>query len=270
MLIFTKALGILLTPPGIVVLLAIGGLVVRRRSRTLGLAMVWVSLGVLFVFSMSVTGSALEKMWQRSVKPLAETATHQPGDIDAIVVLGGGRNPDQPQYGGDTVSRFTLERLRYAARLHRASGLPILVSGGSVFGSGVPEAELMRRALEEDLGVTAQWIEGRSRTTMENALYSRAILGAAGKKKIWLVTDAWHMPRAYWAFRKAGIDATMAPTGFATAGADTPLDFLPSSRGLTQTDIVFHELLGTLWYRIRYRNVGAAGDEGKTGPPSGS
>jgi uncharacterized SAM-binding protein YcdF (DUF218 family) len=252
MLIITKAVGILLTPPGVIILIAILGLVLQRRSRVVGTTLLWISIGALFAVSLPITGNALLRTLQRSAHALPTVEKIKADDVDAIVVLGGGRDADQPQYGGDTVGKFTLERLRYAVRLQRATGLPILASGGSVFSRGASEAELMRQALEQDFHTTAEWIEDRSRDTMENALYSRTVLEAAGKKKIWLVTDAWHMPRAYWAFRRVGIDTTMAPTGFIGGGIDTLLDVLPSSRGLYFSDLAFHEAFGILWYRWRY------------------
>jgi uncharacterized SAM-binding protein YcdF (DUF218 family) len=251
MLILTKAVGILLTPPGIIVVLAVLGLLLQRRSRFAGTVVVSVGIGLLYVLSLPVVGNALLGSLERSTVALPRIEDIR-ASADAIVVLGGGRDADQPQYGGDTVSKFTLERLRYAARLRRATGLPILVSGGSVFGAGVSEAELMRQALARDFQVTTDWVENRSRNTMENAIYSRPILEAARKNRVWLVTDAWHMPRALWAFRRAGIEAIMAPTGFNGGGTDTFLDFLPSSRGLHLSNLALHELLGILWYRLRY------------------
>lgn len=252
MLIFTKAVGQLLTPPGIVVVFIVFGWLARRRWRYVGAVALWAGIILLWVFSVPVTGYALLDVLEASAVALPNVEAATTRDADAIVVLGGGRDADQPQYGGDTVGSFTLERLRYAARLQRATGLPVLVSGGTVFGHRVPEAELMRETLAQDFHVSATWVEARSRNTEENALYSRAILQAAGKKKVWLVTDAWHMPRAIRAFRHAGIDAMMAPTGFTGGGDRTLLDYLPSSRGLFLSGLAMHEYLGLLWYRWHY------------------
>ena len=251
MLILTKAVGILLTPPGVVVILAALGLLLQIRRRHLGNALVWISVTILFILSVPVMGEALLANLQKSAVALTPEEIQAAG-ADAIVVLGGGRSPDQPQYGGDAVSSTTLERLQYAARLQRATGLPILVTGGSVFGQPVSEAVLMQQTLAQDFHVSTAWIEDKSHDTIENALYSRAILEAAGKKRVWLVTDAWHMPRALWAFRHAGFEATAAPMGFVGGGVRTLLDFLPSSRGLHASDIALHEWLGLTWYQWRY------------------
>lgn len=252
MLVFTKAVGILLIPPGIVVILAAFGLILQKRWRSLGTAVLWISVVVLLVLSLPITGDALLDGLEESIVALPSVEDAAAKDADAIVVLGGGRDANEPQYGGDTVNSLTLERLRYAARLQRATGLPVLVSGGTVFGEGEPEAQLMKRTLTRDFQVPVEWVEGRSRNTYENALYSRAILEAAGKKRVWLVTHAWHMPRALWAFRRAGINAIMAPTGFAGGGERALLDFLPSGRGLYLCGLALHERLGLTWYRLRY------------------
>jgi len=55
------------------------------------------------------------------------------GKADAIVILGGGVRSQAPEYGGKpNLNAAELERLRHGARLHRATGRPILVTGGSL------------------------------------------------------------------------------------------------------------------------------------------
>lgn len=257
MLTLTKAVGILLMPPGVLVVLALIGLLLLPRRRNIGISLIGISIALLVVLSLPVTGIALLGRLERGV--IALPPTHPP--TGAIVVLGGGRGIDAPEYGGDTVSAATLERLRYAARLQRATGLPLLVSGGSVFGEPIPEAELMQRALLDDFQVRPAWVEGRSRTTQENAVYTRAILEAAGITRVLLVTHAWHMPRAVWAFRQAGLDVVMAPTSFSSAyGSHTVLDWLPAARGLFLSSRALREQLGLVWYRWRYASSPAAAD----------
>lgn len=249
----TKALGILLTPPGIIVLLALAGLLLQLRWRYLGAGLVWASVLTLLVLSLPVTGHALLGTLEDAATPLRLDDPGLAGRAGAIVVLGGGREWDAPEYARDTVNAFTLERLRYAARLHRATGLPLLLTGGAVLGERLPEAELMRRALAQDFQVRARWVEGRARNTYENALYSRAILARSGVRKAFLVTHAWHMPRALWGFQNAGMEVIAAPMGFTTI-SDTPRELLPASRGLGLSSRALHERLGLLWYRLRYRS----------------
>ena len=95
------------------------------------------------------------------------------------MILGGGTRRDAPEYGGDTLGQLTLERVRYGARVARLTGLPVLVTGGSVLG-GETEAKLMQESLRAEVAVDVKWAEDRSRTTHENAILSAAILRRYG------------------------------------------------------------------------------------------
>lgn len=251
MLTAVKAFGALLLPPGILILLALAGLLLLPRRRRAGAALLWTAVLALLLLSLPLTGRALLAGLERQVPALA------PGDpglarrAQAIVVLGGGRTWNAPELAGDTVNRYTLERLRYAAHLQRTTGLPLLVSGGTVFGEATPEAELMRRALARDFGVPVQWTETRARNTFENALYARAILAPAGIRSALVVTHAWHMPRVRWSFAQVGLEPVPAPLGFSTGGGSW-LALVPTAEGLGMSRRALRERLGLLWYRLRY------------------
>jgi len=186
--------------------------------------------------------------------PVLKPETLRNSPARAIVILGGGRYPDAPEYQGDTVAEPTLERLRYGAWLQAKSKLPILVSGGVVNNDQrPPEAQLMQQVLEHEFRATVTWVESRSHTTYENAIFSRLLLEKAGIKNIILVTHAIHMPRASEAFAKAGFNVTPAPMGFDT-GTDIPtiLRLLPSVYSLFSVRELMNEVLGRAWYHLRY------------------
>ncbi|HEX7043345.1 MAG TPA: YdcF family protein [Burkholderiales bacterium] len=263
MLTFTKAVGAFLLPPGIVIVLGLLGLLVLPRWRLLAGVLVGSGTLALYVLSLPATGMALLHRLESGFPALPTPDATLRARAEAIVVLGGGREMEAPEYRGDTVSAATLERLRYAARLHRATGLPVLVSGGSPFGELVAEAELMQRVLLEDFRVPTTWVERRARTTLENAAYARALLQAAGIRRVFVVTHAWHMARAAWAFERTGLEIQPAPVGFGRSKASgTVLDWLPSARGLSLTSRALREHLALAWYRWRDRM-------GRIAPPAG-
>src|SRR5690606_25985306 len=106
----------------------------------------------------------------------------------AIVVLGGGSYRSAREFGDfDEVSRLTLERLRYAARLQRASGLDLAVSGGAPVNMSLSEGQMMATTLEADFRVPVRWLETSSRNTAENARLSAAVFDF---RRIVLVTHA--------------------------------------------------------------------------------
>ena len=129
---------------------------------------------------------------------------------------------------------------------------PVLVAGGNPEGSPAAEAAHMARVLEHDFRVPVQWREERSNTTAENARHARDILKAAGVHRIYLVTHAWHMPRARLAFERAGFEVVPAATGYTTGYRVTVLDFLPDAHALRDSGLFFRELIGLIWYRLQF------------------
>ncbi len=251
-LILTKSIAAFMLPPGGNLLLAFVGLLMLSRWRRAGVAVILVSLLSLYGFSMHVVANSLSKNLEEvSPYPLRASGAE---NMRAIVVLGGGRNDFAPEYGGETVSSETLERLRYAASLHRKTGLPILVTGGQPFGEAVAEATLMKRALEEDFQVPVKWIESNSNNTEENARFSAKILKADGVHRAYLVSHASHLSRAVNAFERAGLGVIPAPTGYRKSESDPRgvMTLLPSARALERSATALHEYLGAVWYALRY------------------
>lgn len=251
-LIGPKAIGLLLTPPGVILVIALLGFLLRIKWSFLGNFLVIASLLALLFLSLPLTGKRLMSQLEAQVRPLALEAK-EAKPAGAIVILGGGRYANAPEYGADTVSAAALERLRYGAYLHRQTGLPILVSGGAPFGEATPEAVLMKEVLERDFSVKPRWVESASRTTRENALRVAEIMAGAGVRRIYLVTHAAHMPRALWSFVNTGLDAIPAPMGFTTLSNEdrSTLGYLPSAHGLSLSSRALRERYGLLWYRLR-------------------
>lgn len=251
-----NAVSALLLPPLNLVILCGIGLLLRRRWPRLGLALGAVSLAVLLVLCTKAGAQWLARPLENLTAPLSPVAAR---GAEAIVVLGGGRLSRAPEDDGqDGPNLQTLARLRYAARLQRATGLPLLVSGGSPDGARESEAALMARSLRTDFGVPVRWLEQQSDNTAENARYSAAQLQSAGIHRVLLVTDALHMPRAQAVFAHSGLQAVAAPTWFIGHERLSAIDFLPAGEGLRRSHYAMHEALGLLWYRARYGSTLAA------------
>lgn len=161
----------------------------------------------------------------------------------AIVILGGGVRTDAPEYGGDTLGRLTLERVRYGAAVAKRTGLPILVSGGTPEGAKASEAALMAQALAREYGVDAHWLEAASRNTRENARYASGMLKADGVTRIVLVAHAIDMPRATAEFAAAGLASVPAPTALPSRFGLAASDLLPSAAALQRSHDALYELL---------------------------
>lgn len=244
----------LLLPPGGLFLLLLLVWWWRLRRPRLALACGVLGLGGLWLMSLPVAVEQGARLLEREPALAASEWPTLGRRAEAIVLLGGGRERGDPGWGGDQPSLLALERARLAARLHWASGLPILASGGLHFGAPPSEAELFAQVLQEDFSVMARWQEGRSRTTWENAALSAPLLRDAGVRRIVLVTQAWHMPRARWCFERHGFEVVPAPLGFLGVPNGRPLGgWLPESKALWQSGLLLHEAAGLLLYPLLYR-----------------
>ena len=234
---------LLLPPLNGLLPLALGWWLWHRRP---DVARLLVAIGVLLIViqSLPVVGILLTRRLE--ARPLELKRAN----AQAIVVLGGGRHRDAPEYGGDTVSDGGLVRLRYAVKLYRSTGLPLLVTGGKPDGGELSEAETMRRVLVNEFHVPVKWCEGESENSRESAVRTAKLFKKIGVSRVLLVTHAVHMRRAAEAFTAAGLEVTPAPTDF-TGGPLTPLDFVPQSGGLATTGAALHEWIGILWYRLK-------------------
>lgn len=244
--LLTNLIAAALLPPLSLVLLLAAGLVLCRRRR-LAWSLILLSTAALYALSTPWVGGLLQKTLEISV-PV------NPADLDtadAIVVLGGGRRVAAAEYGGDTVNGISLERLRYAALLHRASGLPILATGGKPGGGTLAEGRIMQRILQNEYGIAASWAEDASLTTWDNARLSAALLKDKGIRRIVLVTHAWHLRRAVPLFEAQGLGVVPAGLQFSDTRPDSILDLLPTPAGLRDSSLALHEWLGILWYKLR-------------------
>jgi uncharacterized SAM-binding protein YcdF (DUF218 family) len=244
-----QAISAFLLPPLCFLVPGVVGLLLRNKRPALGHCLTAFSLGMLWVFSLPVVGQGLlDALARGNDGPIPAMPQAQ-----AIVVLGGGSRFDAPEFGHDTLGRYSLERVRYAALLQRRTGLPILVTGGDPAQRGAAEATLMREALEREFGVPVRWVESGSDDTIQNAALSRKLLAEAGVKTILLVTQGWHMPRARMLFERAGFTVIPAGTGSESLTGRGLADFLPSAEGLLGSRRFFHEMIGLAWARIQGR-----------------
>jgi uncharacterized SAM-binding protein YcdF (DUF218 family) len=250
-LLVIKALSRLLMPPGLLIvlmLLAFLGLLGRRRLG--GMLLLALCLALTATLSLPVVGKQLIRQVEVRAPLSLHTLDRSAG---AIVVLGGGLYSNAPEFQGqDVADGVVLERLRYGVFLQRRTGLPLLVTGGSVYGKETPESLAMAASLRDDFHVEPKWVETRSRTTRENARYSQEILARAGISKIYLVTHARHMRRALREFQNTGLRVIAAPTRFTTTSGEdrTFLNYVPSMGGLSMSSGALYEILGGWWYRL--------------------
>lgn len=239
---------LLLPPAGNLLLLLLGWLI-GFRWKALGFLLCFTAISSLWLMASPKGAGWLMAQLETAPINLAKLEQGQ-----AIVVLGGGRYPTAPEYqGSDLPGLFAQQRLLYAAKLQQQTGLPILTTGGTSDQSAQSEAALMAQFLEHPLNVPTWRVEEHSLTTWENAVYSAQLLQQAQIEKIILVSQAWHLPRAQYAFEQQGLTVYSAGTGYYRP---RPWRFsgqywLPEPEALNASYWAIHEMIGLGWYRFK-------------------
>lgn len=237
-----KIVSALILPPTSLILLSFFSLWLSRKHPKSGRILATLSLTTLLILSLPITGNTLLQSLETN-SPISAT---QLKEIQAIVILGGGKNNEAPEFGNqDTVNRWTLQRLRYGAYLQQQTGKPILVTGGGLFGER-PEADAMAETLQRDFHAKDIWIEDQSKDTTENAAYSATILKKHGIERIAIISQAWHLPRAINLFEQQSLKVYAAPTGYTHDDNEPLIRWLPKASALDKSATALKEYLGRL------------------------
>lgn len=250
-----KLFGVLTSPGNDLLLLLLLGLALSRLGRARGWPVaariggggVWLAALLLLAIAVLPLGAVLERRLETRFP-----APALPDHLDGIIVLGGAADPLASAESGRPELTGAAERLTVLPDLaRRYPDVPILFTGGSgrVFPPYLSEAPVARATLLS-LGMDAGRVryEDKSRTTWENALYTRDILHPAPGQVWLLVTSAAHMPRAVGTFRRVGFTVLAYPVDLRVpALLARGLDF-DLTTGLDLLSQATHEYVGLVSY----------------------
>jgi uncharacterized SAM-binding protein YcdF (DUF218 family) len=253
--VLSKIFGFLAMPSNLLVLLGVVGLALTRtRLARIGRRLAAATLILLALVGILPFGNVLIEPLEDRFPPWDASR----GAPTGIVVLGGALDPDFVAARGAPDLNEAAERLTVIPQLAKRYPLArIVYSGGNARPfldaavRGGSEAEYAG-ALIESFGVPngRLTVEGRSRNTVENAIYSKALAAPQLGERWLLVTSAYHMPRAMGAFRKAGFEVEAYPVDYRTRGVEDLLSFDDAASGLRRTDTAAHEWVGLLVYWV--------------------
>ena len=211
----------------------------RHRYRIGALA---IALGALWLALCSAPTFAT---WlQRGLEqPYAQRAASGYPKVDAIIVLGGGKLPNDPDWDSDDPD-IQATRLSFGLQLFQDG------RAGTLLLSGADQALKMAHRLQQQ-GVPASVliVESASRNTHQNALYSTAILRQRKLRDVLLVTSGIHMPRAEASFARQGVAVIPAPAPDEYRGPSA--SWWPRRSALTLSARCLREYLGMWVYKMR-------------------
>ena len=244
----------MLAPSHLVLWLIIltAGLLAARRERA-GRRLAVLTAVVLVLFGVLPVGKWLARPLENQY-PRAPLPAH----IDGVLTLGGGLDtplllsrqaPAAARAEARLVSTFELARLHPEAR--------IVFSGGS---GQFPDAVAARYAFDQmGLDPGRLVLEGRSRDTFENFVFSQRLAQPRPGETWVLATSAIQMPRAMAVARRLGWPMLPWATDYLTArqGAWWDLtDGLNIPGHLELADAATHEWIGLIAYQLSGRTGG--------------
>ncbi|MDZ4766067.1 MAG: YdcF family protein [Chloroflexota bacterium] len=153
---------------------------------------------------------------------------------DVIVILGSGlQSNNRP-------GPAMIRRVGRGAELWHAGYAPLIIcSGGYGLNRTRSEADACAELLRE-LGVAPEAIllEEHSRSTEENAIFTREIMAARGLSSALIVSDGYHLLRAGWIFSSQGYS-------FAFSRPETDPPFVNHVQSVAREVVALH------WYALK-------------------
>lgn len=163
--------------------------------------------------------------------------------VDAIVVLGGGQLPNDPDWDNDDPD-MRATRLGFGLQLFQGG------RAGTLLLSGADQAlKMAYRLRQQGVPADALIVEDESLNTHQNALYSIALLKQRKLRGVLLVTSGIHMPRAEASFARQGLAVIPAPAPDEYQGPSR--SWWPRRSALTLSARCLREYLGMWVYRVR-------------------
>ncbi len=244
--VLSKVLYFLLLPFCWIIILLIWRWLAKRAS--VKKVLLIVIIGLLIVFTNPLLYHVSVSAWQPKPVDLPRGQTYE-----AAIVLGGlsGYDKNQRGYFGNNADRF----IQTANLYHQGVVKKILISGGSgtLSQKDPPEAVFLRQQfIANGVADSAIIIEGHSRNTYENAIYSKKLADSLHLKfPLVLVTSALHMRRSAAVFKKAGFDFVALPCDYKVTPANITLEsFIPDGELLYTWSHFIKEMVGLTVYRL--------------------
>ena len=245
---FSKVLAFLLKPLIWIFIALVWSWLTKNelRKRRLRIA----AVVMLVFFSNRFILDSVMRAWEINIAPEPPAKSY-----DAIIVLGGVSSWD-PEKSRIQFVRSS-DRLMQAIALWKNGVAPKIVYTGGSGSLRHPEHAEGRFVLNylRSIGIpdSAMVFEWDSQNTHENAVKAKPLLQkhAPGGKYL-LVTSAFHMRRAAGCFNKVGIK--VAPYSADRYSGPFKLDLeyllLPDSSPLMEWEILLHEWMGTIIYKL--------------------
>jgi uncharacterized SAM-binding protein YcdF (DUF218 family) len=239
-----KILPLLVSPLGLAFFMLLLALVVRRRWPVLSAVL------VLYAFS---TQWVADRLFAYVEGPGPKVAVQALPKADAVVVLGGVLStPKATPNGYEWLG--SVDRFFDGLAAYQAGKAPLLVFTAGKLPwerhTSNEGARLVQKAHQLGVPMPSIRLTAPVENTADEAREVARVLG--GKKRIILVTSAFHMPRAASLFQRQGFDVVRFGVDYRVEERQTtPMTFMPDADALDKSSDAIRELLGRAYYAIK-------------------
>lgn len=257
----SKLIWFFLQPSAFVIFLVLAGfLLTKTRFQRWGRRLViFGAIGFLAIAFSPLGRLVMMPLEDRFPQIKAEHTLPAAKQPTGIIVLGGAVHMDVTNQRGVPSLVSGAERIFEAVKI--AVKYPqtriVLVGGTNTVADNPTADSTIVKKMMIDLGVDPARIETetRSRNTWQNAKFAKQLAKPKKGETWWLITSAFHMPRAIGCFRAAEWPVTAYPVDYYTGDKTSQFDpFYFALDGVTITDIAAKEWLGLLVYRLTGRS----------------
>jgi uncharacterized SAM-binding protein YcdF (DUF218 family) len=253
--VFSKLLTFLILPSNVIfILIVVATVLVFTRYTKAARLILAGAVSCLVIVGFLPVGAALEAVLENRFPPW-DTSRGAP---TGFIILGGPVSPTLSAKRGTIVLDASAERLTIVAKLARDyPDAKFIYSGGNGALLGGPAEADYVLPLFESFGIARNRIllERESRTTAENATYSKDLAAPKPGERWVVITSGYHMPRSIGAFRAAGFDVEAYPVDWQLSGEGVGLHFpLSFVAGLNALDTAAREFVGMFAYWLSGRS----------------
>jgi len=171
-----------------------------------------------------------------------------------IIVMGGTTSRDKQLKKNWYHLNSSAERITEAiilAKQHPSALLVFTGGSGHLLGRKGEEALAFRTLFEQmDPVKNEVLLETEAKNTWQNAVNTIAMIKERKIVNWLLVTSAFHMPRSVGSFKKAGLEVIAWPTDYRAEILEFPWITANSTEQFSKMNVLIHELIGILAYRL--------------------
>jgi uncharacterized SAM-binding protein YcdF (DUF218 family) len=211
-----------------------------------------IGIFILIVCSLPVVSNKLVAYLESDYQ-LSKPSNIEPAD--SIVVLSGMIKTINSKDGLDYEFGEASDRIFAGINLFKEKKAPklILTRGKLPWSVGIPEGEYLKEiAINNGISENNILLTENIENTDQEAKAIKKLL-SDDKSKVLLVTSAFHMPRARMVFEAADINVVPFPVDFQKGLSKiTFMSFMPSANALSETSFFVREMMGRIYYNLKY------------------